>query len=158
MSEVLARLLAEPLDKEVRRNFERCWRSMWRDLDYLAATNELLLGRAADNGWTIERIRVVSVLNSFSRIVMGPLFAAYGTVTKVGLGRETPVQFGEHVEVSSRKAATIEPALTAFAQLTIANGMKQRWLNITRTADLVWAMTNQNDQGLGEGNGESPDD
>ncbi len=157
MSEQLASLFAMPLDKEVRRHFERCWKAMWRDLDYLASREDSHLAGATANGWTLDRLRVVAVLNSFNRVVVGPLSAAYGTTTKMGLGRETAIHFGEHIEVSTRTAAIVQPAMAAFDELVARCGVKRRWLNISRTADLVWAMASHDDTSGGN-DGETWDD
>jgi len=127
---------------------------MCRDLNYLFEQKDTRVVQASANGWTLERLRVIAILNSFNRVVVGPLSAAYRTETKSGLGRETPIQYGERLEISSKTAGRVRPALDAFERLATESGLKRHWLNISRTSDLVWAIGSRDDDGEGNDGGQ----
>lgn len=115
---------------------------MWREFDYLAHNGNAVVVRAQGNGWTMERIRIVAVLNAFNRIVVGPLSAAFRSPTRSGLGNRLAITYGERIEISSRTAVMYEPALAAFESLALSVGLKPHWLNIGRASDLIWVMGN----------------
>lgn len=151
MSQRLADALGARLDREVRWWFDRTWQSMWRDLEYLDASAERHIVRARLRGWTLDRLRAVAVLNAFNRVVLGPLNAAYRTPTQIGLGSTTRVSYGPHFAVSSETAQQVEPALNAFADLVRQNGLKDYWLSATRVADIVFAISNDGQGELDDG-------
>lgn len=145
MSEKLFAILAKPLHADVRERYERCVKAMWRDVDYMISTNNAHLTRASDRGWSVARIRAAVVLNSFHRVVVGPLVAAYSTTTRSSLGIAVPIQHGSTLLVSDSTRHAVAPAIEEYARIARAAGLPPSWLNIGRTNDLVWRMAGTED-------------
>lgn len=144
MSAALRGILSRDLDYKVKRSFERTCDAMLRELIYLQQRNDRRLSAAVSAGWTLERIRVVIVLNSFHRIVLGPLEAAYQTPAKNGLGATVPIRYGTSFTVGDRDGADVRNALAAFDTIVTSSGIKLYWLNVGRLSDLLFSLGQQN--------------
>lgn len=143
MSEALRNILARDLDYKVKRAFERACDAMFRELTYLEQRNDRRLGAAMGAGWSRERVRAVIVLNSFHRVVLGPLEAAYMTPARNGLGGRLPIKYGAAFSVGDRDGVHVRDALTTFDMLVTNKGIRSYWLNIGRLSDLLFALGRQ---------------
>lgn len=146
MSEVLRRILSKDLHYKVRSVFERSCDAMLRELVYLQERNDRRLGMALGAGWSLERVKTLIVLNSFHRLVLGPLEAAYLMGTRSGLGGKVPIRYGDSFTVGFDEGAGVREALYAFEGIVKGKGIRTYWLNVPRLSDLLFAL-GQNDGG-----------
>lgn len=140
MSQTLMKTLSRDMSMDIRFRFELLVESMIRDLSYLASRQNSLVEAAAVNGWTLERIRVVIVLNAFHRILIAPLSTAFELELDCGLGSKIPIQFGESLVVDRSSGAGIRRALNAYRSIVDRAGVKEFWLSLPGTSDLVFMM------------------
>ncbi|MEZ4309568.1 MAG: hypothetical protein R3F14_16145 [Polyangiaceae bacterium] len=146
MSEALRRVLSKELHYKVRNGFDRSCEAMLRELRYLQERNDRRLGTAIGAGWTLERVKVLIVLNCFHRLVLGPLEAAYLTGSRSGLGTKVPIKYGNSFTVGRDEGAGVRNALYAFEGIVKGKGIRTYWLNVPRLSDLLFAL-GQNDGG-----------
>lgn len=150
MSIFLANTLS-PKDPEIRQHFVRCYEAMWRDLDRLSSLRDYNLLAAAARGWTVERIRALSVLNSFNRTVLGPFAACYGRRGTHSLGHSVPIVHGRQIRVDPTTAAPVLAMLAAFADIVASASIREHWLHLANLGDLVFALARTGDEDLEDG-------
>lgn len=143
MSEALRGILSRDLDYKVKRAFERACDAMLRELAYLQQRNDRRLDAAMSAGWTLERVKIVIVLNSFHRIVLGPLAAAYQTPARNGLGATIPIKYGTSFTVGDRDGVHVRTALKTFDDIVTSKGIRSYWLNVGRLSDLLFSLGRQ---------------
>lgn len=71
--EAIKSVLTEKLDLDLRRLVHRRVEAMEREARYLDETADSYLRVVMNSGWTLERLSVLCVLNSFYQFVLGPL-------------------------------------------------------------------------------------
>lgn len=143
MSDMLRGILSRDLDFNVKQHFERTSDAMTRELHYLHQRNNRYLQSALKAGWTLERVKVLIVLNSFHRVVLGPLEAAYMTPTKSGLGGRVSITYGTSLTVGDRDGVDVRDALSSFDAIMKGLRIRSHWLNIGRVSDLLFAIGKQ---------------
>lgn len=139
MSLPIAKTLSPP-DPEIRAHFSRCYESMWRDLERLVSLNDPSVLRAAKAGWSPDRIRLLSVLNSFNRTVLGPFAACYGRHGGHPLGHSVPILYGRQLRVDKMSAAPVRAMLVAFSDILESSDIREHWLHLASLGDLVYAL------------------
>ena len=145
MSQKLAATLGNPLDWEVRQHFVRAYEALWRELDFALERRKSGVMRLASRGWTPGRLRVVTVLNAFTRTVLGPLAAAMDRKAGVELGLSRPIRYGRVVTISSETSAPVRKAIAAFDAICIRSSIRSPWLYANRVDDIVYLMNRSTD-------------
>jgi hypothetical protein len=145
MSQKLATTLGHPLDWKVRQHFVRAYEALWRELDFALERRKSGVMRLVSKGWTPGRLRVVAVLNAFTRTVLGPLATAMDRKTGVELGLSRPIRYGRIVTISRETNIPVMNAIAAFDAICIQRSILLPWLYASRMDDIVYRMNRSSD-------------
>ena len=110
VTEVLVKKLK---DRELSQQVISRRESMLRELQYLADRSDERLLYVRANGWSLQRLEVLCGLNSFYRIVLGPL-ASSANERNGKLGTETPILYGNLLRFDSSRNIEIQAARKMF--------------------------------------------
>ena len=129
------------MDPQVRGLIERRVKFMVSQLAYLKEKENKDLERAEKAGWSIKKLEVVCLLNSFFQIVVSPLAASASSSSQLDLGGKVPIHYGELIKFDSERRAATNQMEIAFYASCSASGIDAYMLSAHHANDLVYLIS-----------------
>jgi hypothetical protein len=135
-------LLTTGLEMRLRQQISQRTDAMVRHLAHLHDQRYNNLSFVLGHGWSVERLEILCVLNSFFQVVLGPLAGAAFTYAHSPMVAAVPVHYGQYV-FDRRWALEVRASFFAFRDLVLKCGASERVLLANRADDLVNALANE---------------
>lgn len=136
----LFKILAKGLDAETRTTVAQRAEKFMRDVRYEMGIQSAVFRSASEAGWSLSQLDMISVLNAFYQIVLGPLAAASRSNLRVGLIRETPVAYGTKVRVTETNALQMRECHEIFKAIVQQLGVDMWCLQSAHANDLLYKL------------------
>ena len=141
----LFKILAKGLDAETRTAIAQRAEKFMRDIRYEMSIQSPVFRSASEAGWLLGQLDMISVLNAFYQIVLGPLAAASRSNLQVGLVREIPVAYGAKVRVTEASAAQIRECHAIFMAIVQGLDLDLWCMQSAHANDMLYKLSHAGD-------------
>jgi hypothetical protein len=118
MSNLLQTLTAQ-LDVSTRSSVLKHAERLMRDIQYEGGKQPPSpdYNTAISSGWTVDCMEVICCLNAFYQIVIGPLASVVRNRSKLGLGRNTVIAYGDKIRITQEETNSLSECHDQFCEI-----------------------------------------
>jgi hypothetical protein len=131
-------ILTKGMEWEIREQCNWRFNALISQYKYLLEKKDRNLFFTFEKGWFDEKYNALFSLNSFFRIVIGPLASSVRISNSIGLGNQIPIQYGNSIKFDQYQNNIIRDTCEDYNVLIKELDFQEWWLTLNQASDIIY--------------------